>query len=182
MFILVDNGRAKLLGSAYQELTCCAASAAARLYEPHCPVYFARRPRLRLGLSGADGPGADAAVAPALKTPPICRTPPPVAKPVAVSVRSASCCQIDAPVTPGAGRARPASVVRAPGIQGWAGGRRPALYRWLTRRAARYLNWLADGDGRIHILGLAPGWTAGRDPPGSSGRTFHELYKARKRA
>jgi L-lactate dehydrogenase complex protein LldF len=42
---------------------------------------------------------------------------------------------------------------------------RPALYRWLTRRAARYLNWLADGDGRIRILGLAPGWTAGRDLP-----------------
>jgi L-lactate dehydrogenase complex protein LldF len=63
----------------------------------------------------------------------------------------------------------------------WVAGR-PVLYRWLTRRAARYLNWLAGGEGRINTLGLAPGWTAGRDLPVSSGRTFHELYKARKRA
>ena len=63
----------------------------------------------------------------------------------------------------------------------WLAGR-PALYRWLTRRAARYLSWLAGEDGRIRIFGLAPGWTAGRDLPVAGNRTFHELYKARKRA
>ena len=62
----------------------------------------------------------------------------------------------------------------------WMAGK-PLLYRWFARRAARYLNWLADGSGRIRIFGLAPEWTAGRDLPVSSGRTFHELYSARKK-
>ena len=40
----------------------------------------------------------------------------------------------------------------------WMAGK-PLLYRWFARRAARYLNWLADGSGRIRIFGLAPEWT-----------------------
>src|SRR5574343_520975 len=56
----------------------------------------------------------------------------------------------------------------------WIAGK-PALYRWLSRRAVRYLRWLADGDGRIRVLGLAPGWTDGRDLAAGSGKTFHEL-------
>ena len=63
----------------------------------------------------------------------------------------------------------------------WLAGK-PILYRWFVRRAVRYLNWLADGSGHIRILGLAPGWTAGRDLPVVSGKSFHELYEARKRA
>jgi L-lactate dehydrogenase complex protein LldF len=64
---------------------------------------------------------------------------------------------------------------------GWLAAR-PALYRWVTRRAARYFNWLADDRGRIRVFGLLPEWTAGRDLPVSSARTFHEQYSARKRA
>jgi L-lactate dehydrogenase complex protein LldF len=64
---------------------------------------------------------------------------------------------------------------------GWLAAR-PACYRWVTRRAARYLAWLAGGDGRIRVFGLVPEWTAGRDLPVSSARTFHEQYSARKRA
>jgi len=68
-------------------------------------------------------------------------------------------------------------------LQAWAWiAGKPRLYRWLTRRAARYLNWLANGEGRIRILGLAPEWTAGRDLPVAGRQTFHELYAARKRA
>jgi L-lactate dehydrogenase complex protein LldF len=64
---------------------------------------------------------------------------------------------------------------------GWLAAR-PGLYRLLTRRAVRYLRWLADDSGRIRVLGLASGWTAGRDLPAPPGQTFHELYAARKRA
>ena len=57
----------------------------------------------------------------------------------------------------------------------------PERLGWLARRAARYLAWLADADGRIRIFGLAPGWSAGRDLPTGGGRTFHELYAAQQR-
>jgi L-lactate dehydrogenase complex protein LldF len=63
---------------------------------------------------------------------------------------------------------------------GWLAGK-PMLYRWLVRRASAYLRWLGGESGRIHILGMAPGWTAGRDLRAPSGKTFHELYAARKR-
>ena len=69
------------------------------------------------------------------------------------------------------------------GLKAWAWlAGKPLLYRWVVRRAARYLKWLADDSGRIQILGLAPGWTVGRDLPAPPGKTFHELYEARKRA
>ena len=68
-------------------------------------------------------------------------------------------------------------------LRAWAWlASKPVLYRWVLRRASRYLNWQAEGSGRIRIFGLAPGWTAGRDLPVASGKTFHELYAARKRA
>ena len=62
----------------------------------------------------------------------------------------------------------------------WLAGQ-PRLYRWLMRCAVRYLHWLADGQGRIRIFGMAPGWTVGRDLPVAGRKTFHELYAARKR-
>ena len=76
---------------------------------------------------------------------------------------------------------RPLSERLALRAWGWL-ARHPGMYRWLTRRVARYLRWLADDSGRIRVLGLAPGWTAGRDLPAPPGKTFHELYAARKRA
>jgi L-lactate dehydrogenase complex protein LldF len=53
----------------------------------------------------------------------------------------------------------------------------PALYALAARFGVRYLNWLAGGEDRIRVLGLAPGWTEGRDFPAPQGRTFRELYK-----
>jgi L-lactate dehydrogenase complex protein LldF len=54
---------------------------------------------------------------------------------------------------------------------------RPGLYSLATKIGVRYLNWLAGGEDRIKVLGLAPEWTAGRDFPAPQGRTFKELYK-----
>jgi len=76
---------------------------------------------------------------------------------------------------------RPLSERLAMRAWGWL-AQHPGLYRRLTRHAVRYLRWLADDSCRIRVLGLAPGWTDGRDLPAPPGRTFHELYAARKRA
>ena len=40
----------------------------------------------------------------------------------------------------------------------------------------RYLNWLAEGEDRIRVMGIAPSWTSGRDFPAPEGKTFRELY------
>jgi L-lactate dehydrogenase complex protein LldF len=75
--------------------------------------------------------------------------------------------QADAPPARGIRIERPAPVVaNASRCKAWAWlAGRPALYRWVTRRAARYLRWLADDSGRIRVFGLAPGWSDGRDLP-----------------
>lgn len=62
----------------------------------------------------------------------------------------------------------------------WA-ARRPAIYHWGMRRAVRYLKWLAGGEPFIRVLGLAPGWTVGRDLAAPPGRSFQELYARQHR-
>lgn len=75
---------------------------------------------------------------------------------------------------------RPRSERLALRAWAWVAGQ-PWLYHWLVRRAARYLAWLGDASGRIRVFGWAPGWTEGRDLPAPAGKTFQELYAARKR-
>ena len=59
---------------------------------------------------------------------------------------------------------------------------RPRLYRTLSRLASRYLRWLGGPEGWIQVLGMAPGWTEGRDLRVARGATFHEQYAARRAA
>jgi L-lactate dehydrogenase complex protein LldF len=56
----------------------------------------------------------------------------------------------------------------------------PALYAVLTRVAARVGRWLGGPRALIHRL-PGNGWTAGRDMPAPSGKTFRELYAMRRR-
>lgn len=58
--------------------------------------------------------------------------------------------------------------------------KRPMLYRFATRMAARALKFMGGGQGLIHSLPLASGWTDHRDMPAPSGKTFLDLYKERK--
>ena len=181
VFILVDNGRAKLLGSAYQDMLRCIRCGACM---NHCPVYFSLGGHaygwVYPGPMGSVLTPLYTGIENALDLPHAttgcnqCGSVCPVRIPLPKLMHQLRTEQVERGL-------RPWSERLAFKAWAWVAGR-PALYRWLTRRAARYLNWLADGDGRIRILGLAPGWTAGRDLPVSSGRTFHELYKARKRA
>ncbi|MGB4063955.1 MAG: LutB/LldF family L-lactate oxidation iron-sulfur protein [Azonexus sp.] len=180
IFILVDNGRANLLGSDYQDMLRCIRCGACM---NHCPVYFS----LGGHAYGWVYPGPMGSVLTPLYTG--------IENALDLPHASTGCnqcgavCPVDIPLPTLMHRLReeqnerglrPWSERLALKAWAWLAGK-PALYRWVARRAARYLNWLADGSGRIRIFGLAPAWTAGRDLPVSSGRTFHELYSARKK-
>ena len=66
-------------------------------------------------------------------------------------------------------------------LRAWGyAARRPALYRAMSRFGVRVLKWLAEG-GRIRTLPFGSGWTATRDMPAPAGRTFKEIYAARRR-
>jgi len=68
------------------------------------------------------------------------------------------------------------------GLKLWAAlARRPAAYRRVTAVQARLLKAWAGRRGRVSRLPLAGGWTAHRDLPAPQGRTFHELWAARRR-
>jgi L-lactate dehydrogenase complex protein LldF len=181
VFILVDNGRAKLLGSDYQNMLRCIRCGACM---NHCPVYFS----LGGHAYGWVYPGPMGSVLTPLLTGQEQGSDLPHA--TTGCNQCGSVCPVDIPLPDLMHRLREEQVERgwrpwserlALKAWGWLAAR-PTLYRWVARRAARYLNWLADGEGRIRVFGLLPEWTAGRDLPVSSGRTFHEQYSARKRA
>jgi len=181
VFILVDNGRAKLLGSAYQDMLRCIRCGACM---NHCPVYFS----LGGHAYGWVYPGPMGSILTPLYTG--------IENALDLPHASTGCnqcgvvCPVKIPLPKLMHRLReeqnerglrPWSERLGMKLWAWVAGK-PALYRWATRRAARYLDWLADGKGSIQVLGMAPGWTAGRDLPVAAGKTFHELYAARKRA
>jgi L-lactate dehydrogenase complex protein LldF len=56
----------------------------------------------------------------------------------------------------------------------------PTWYAAATTLGARYLKWLAGGKAAIPVLGPAPEWTLARDFPAPTGKTFRELYAARR--
>jgi L-lactate dehydrogenase complex protein LldF len=66
------------------------------------------------------------------------------------------------------------------GLGFWAFlARRPRLYRFATRLAARLLGHLGQRRGSFRRLPLAGGWTRHRDFPAPEGKTFHELWAER---
>ncbi|MFN4141942.1 LutB/LldF family L-lactate oxidation iron-sulfur protein [Aestuariivirga sp.] len=68
------------------------------------------------------------------------------------------------------------------GISLWAWlAKRPALYRKATALAARVLTNQGHGKGRLGKVPLASGWTEFRDFPAPQGKTFHQLWKERRR-
>ncbi|HSD00152.1 MAG TPA: LutB/LldF family L-lactate oxidation iron-sulfur protein [Casimicrobiaceae bacterium] len=62
---------------------------------------------------------------------------------------------------------------------GWLAAH-PAIYGLTTRIGIRALRLLADSRGMIRKLPLGGGWTDERDMPAPSGRTFREIYAARR--
>ncbi len=179
-FVLVDNGRADLVGSEFQPMLRCIRCAACI---NHCPVYRTVGGHaygwvypgpmgsvltpLYTGLANArDLPNASTLCGQ-------CATVCPVKIPLPALLRKLRERQVEAGL-------RPRGERLALAAWGWLAAR-PRLYGVAARLAARYLKWLADGSGRIRVLGLAPEWTARRDLPAPEGRTFRELYAAQKR-
>ena len=59
---------------------------------------------------------------------------------------------------------------------------RPGLYALLSKTGARLASWIGGREKLIHRLPGIDGWTDGRDMPAPEGKTFRELYAARKAA
>jgi L-lactate dehydrogenase complex protein LldF len=69
------------------------------------------------------------------------------------------------------------------GLRAWAWlALHPSLYGLATRIGVRALRTAAGRNGMLHKLPLAGGWTDERDMPAPAGRTFRELYAARRDA
>jgi len=181
VFILVDNGRAGLVGSDFQPMLRCIRCGACM---NHCPVYFS----LGGHAYGWVYPGPMGSVLTPLYTG--------VENALDLPHASTGCnqcgsvCPVRIPLPKLMHRLREVQVERGLrplgerlALTGWAWlARQPKLYNLVNRIAARYLKWLGDGEDTIKVLGMAPGWTVGRDMPTPPGKTFQELYAARKKA
>ena len=176
VFILVDNGRADLVGGEFQDMLRCIRCGACM---NHCPVYQAVGGQaygwvypgpmgsvltpLYMGLENA----LDLPQAATLCNQ--CGIVCPVKIPLPDLMRKLREQQVEQHL-------RPLSERIAFRLWAWL-ARHPRLYGLATRLAVRYLKWLAGGTDRIRVLGLAPEWTLGRDFPAPAGKTFRELYR-----
>ncbi len=177
--VLLDNGRTKLLGSAFQDILRCIRCGACM---NHCPVY------LSVGghAYGWVYPGPLGAVLdPAL-----------VGLEEAAHLPNASTfcgrCEdvcpmrIPLPKLMRAWRAKEWSLRLNPpayraGLELWAFfAQRPTLYGWATALAARVMRLFAGRRGSFSWLPLASGWTRERDFPAPEGATFRALWRERK--
>ena len=175
-FILVDNGRAGLVGSEFQEILRCIRCGACM---NHCPVYQSIGGHaygwVYPGPMGSVLTSLYTGIENALDLPHAatlcnqCGVVCPVRIPLADLQRKLREKQTERGLRPWSERA-------ALAVWGWV-AQRPSFYALAAKLGVRYLGWLAGGEDRIKVLGLAPGWTAGRDFPAPQGRTFRELYK-----
>jgi L-lactate dehydrogenase complex protein LldF len=177
--VLVDNGRSRMLAGPYREMLRCIRCGACL---NHCPVY------------GAIGGHAYGWVYPgpmgSVLTPLIkgldaaydlpnactlngrCASVCPVKIPLPDLLRKLRHQQFEQAITPRRQRAALALWRHA--------ATRPRLYHALERVAARLLARLGGRSGRIRRLPGASGWTAGRDLPAPSGRTFLERWQTER--
>lgn len=177
-FILVDNGRAEVVGSEFQDMLRCIRCGACM---NHCPVYQT----IGGHAYGWVYPGPMGSVLTplftglenALDLPHAatlcnqCGVVCPVKIPLPELLRKLREKQVERHL-------RPLGERLSLRLWAWVASR-PSLYALATRLGVRYLKWLAAGKASIPVLGVAPGWTQERDFPAPEGRTFRELYAAR---
>jgi L-lactate dehydrogenase complex protein LldF len=177
--VLVDNGRARLLGGELEPMLRCIRCGACM---NHCPVYqnigghaygwvypgpmgAVLTPSL-VGLKEArDLPNASTFCG-------ACAEVCPVKIPLPDLMRALRVRQVQE-------RLRPWRERVALRLWAWCAAR-PRLYALLSALAARLLRRLAGRDGQIRRLPFGRGWSEGRDFPAPAGRTFRELYGARR--
>ncbi len=178
-FVLMDAGRTGLLGGEFEEMLRCIRCGACM---NHCPVYQ----KIGGHAYGWVYPGPMGAVL----TPSYVGVENALDLPQAATLcgQCSVVCPVKIPLPDLLRKLREKQVERGlrpwyerAGIAAWAfAARRPALYQPLTRIGVRVLKWLGGDKGRIRSLPLVGGWTAHRDFPAPSGRTFIEMYRARK--
>ncbi|MFN3868446.1 MAG: LutB/LldF family L-lactate oxidation iron-sulfur protein [Hyphomicrobiaceae bacterium] len=178
--VLLDNGRAELLGSRFREVLRCIRCGACM---NHCPVY------------GAVGGHAYGWVYPgpigAVMTPALIGIEKGANLPNASTFcgRCEAVCPMKIPL-PGLMRhwreaefdsgAQPAFQRYA--LKSWAWlARRPAVYHMAMRFAAAGLGALGRRKGRFSWLPLAGGWTKHRELASPQGRTFQQLWAEKQR-
>ncbi|HZV53396.1 MAG TPA: LutB/LldF family L-lactate oxidation iron-sulfur protein [Rhodocyclaceae bacterium] len=179
-FVLVDNGRADVVASEFQDMLRCIRCGACM---NHCPVYQTIGGHaygwvypgpmgsvltpLYMGLDKAiDLPHAATLCNQ-------CGVVCPVKIPLPELLRKLREKQVEKGLRP---------LMERLTLKAWAWvACRPKLYAVGTRFGVRYLSWLAGGRDRIGALGIAPGWTDGRDFPAPQGKTFREMHAARQR-
>jgi L-lactate dehydrogenase complex protein LldF len=179
--VIVDSGRTKVLGSELREALRCIRCGACM---NHCPVYqnIGGHPYgwVYPGPIGSVLTPAFAGLENALDLPNAatmcnqCGVVCPVKIPLPDLMRKLREQQVERRLRPWAERA---------GVSVWAwAATRPAVYALAAKIGARALRWMGGRDRRIRSLPFAGGaWTAQRDMPAASGKTFRELYAARTR-
>jgi L-lactate dehydrogenase complex protein LldF len=181
-FVLVDNGRTRLLGGEMQEMLRCIRCGACM---NHCPVYQT----VGGHAYGWVYPGPMGSVLTpvfnGLETAPdlpqaatlcgACNVVCPVKIPLPALLRTLREKQVDQGIRPWRERVA---------IRIWsAAARRPRVYAFLARWSARTLRLIGGRSGMIRRLPFASGWTEGRDFPAPRSKgTFRDLYKQRSRA
>jgi L-lactate dehydrogenase complex protein LldF len=180
VFILVDNGRAGLLGGDFEDMLRCIRCGACM---NHCPVYQS----IGGHAYGWVYPGPMGSVLTPLFTGlDQARDLPHAAT---LCNQCGVVCPVKIPLPELLRRLRTAQTRR--GLRPWGErlllrawgfvAARPRLYAWVVRRGVRHLHWLAEGGDRIPVLGLAPEWTLGRDFPAPQKAPLRDLLKRRRK-
>jgi L-lactate dehydrogenase complex protein LldF len=178
-FILVDNGRTGLVGGDMQEMLRCIRCGACM---NHCPVYKTVGGHsygwVYPGPMGAVLTPSYVGLEKALDLPHAatlcnqCGVVCPVKIPLPDLLRTLREKQVERDLRPKGERA---------GLRLWAwAAQRPRVYALATKVAVRYLRMLGGSHGMISRLPFGKGWTLAREMPAPQGRTFRELYAARR--
>jgi L-lactate dehydrogenase complex protein LldF len=176
--IILDNGRTKMLGSDFQDMLRCIRCGACL---NHCPVYQAVGGHaygwvypgpmgsvLTPSLIGVDEAGHLPNASTFCGR---CEEVCPMRIPLPRMMRNWREREFERHLSP---------VTVRSGLSLWAFfATRPALYRWVTGFAARFLKLWCGGDGKLETLRFAGGWTKHRDFPSPEGRTFMAQWKKR---
>lgn len=179
--VIVDNGRSNILGTEFQDMLRCIRCGACL---NHCPVYQAVGGHaygwvypgpmgavLTPSLIGVDKAGHLPNASTFCGR---CEEVCPMRIPLPRMMRNWREKEFERHLTP--------TAVRS-GLKLWAFlAKRPRLYQFATRLAARVLRNMGFERGRLASLPLANGWTQYRDMPAPQGRTFQSLWKERKHA
>jgi len=178
--VLLDNGRAELLGTKFREVLRCIRCGACM---NHCPVYNAvgghsygwvypgpigsvLTPALIGVEKGASLPNASTFCG-------RCEAVCPMKIPLPKLMRHWREAEFEAGLPP---------LHQRLALRAWAAlARRPALYHYAMRFAAAALSALGGGDRRLRTLPFAGGWTKHRDLAAPQGRTFQQLWAETRR-